>query len=189
MTSRLILIASAATAATRTASFGQDEPLEDRAVALCAALAPWPHAGAEVRVSPAKAARQTAEGLALLPAAVDDDLADVDYGSWAGRAIADVAATDPDALAQWLADPDFTGHGGESRTALGERAQAWLQRSSNHGGRCICVTHGAFIRAVVIQTLSAAPQAFWQLDTAPLTVTELRHDGRRWVVRSVGCAM
>ncbi|MDZ7904798.1 MAG: histidine phosphatase family protein [Cypionkella sp.] len=53
-------------------------------------------------------------------------------------------------------------------------------------GRIVAVTHASVIRAIVLHILQAPAEAFWSLDIAPATMTDLRHDGRRWTVRSLG---
>lgn len=181
MTTRLALISQGATAASRRAAFPADEALEPAALE---GLAAHRLSGA-ARVSPALAARQTAEALGL-SALVDRDLADADAGRWRGRSLAQIAAEHPADLALWLSDPDFAGHGGESRAALCRRAEAWLAARSGGERRQIAVTHAAVIRALVLHVLEAPAGSFWRIDIAPLTVTELGHDGRRWALRSCG---
>lgn len=187
MTTRLVLIAQGATSAARRSAFPADEPLEDKAVAALAGTPPPQWRGGAAFVSPAVAARQTAEALGLT-ATADAALGDLDAGRWAGLTLAEIATTAPEALAQWLADPGFDGHGGESRAALGARATAWLAARTT-GGQVVAVTHAAVIRAMVLAVLDAPAGAFWRLDIAPLTQTELRHDGRRWALRRSGCAI
>lgn len=97
----------------------------------------------------------------------------------------DVAAIDPGAVARWIADADFKDHGGESRTDLSLRVMGWLDRVLAEGQHAVAITHATVVRAVVLGVLSAPPEAFWRIDTAPLTLTELRHDGRAWRVRFV----
>jgi broad specificity phosphatase PhoE len=186
MTLRVCLIAQGATASTRNAAFPADDPLLDATAApavLPRVLRRW--AGAEVRVSPRLAARQTAARFGLTGACVSD-LADLDCGRWAGRAIAEVAAAEPEALRAWMTDPAFKAHGGESRTELSLRVAGWLQSLTERDGGVLAVTHAAVIRSLVLAVLQAPAEAFWRLDIAPLTLTDLRHDGRRWTLRGLG---
>jgi broad specificity phosphatase PhoE len=187
MTLQLGLIAQGATAATQAAAFPGDEPLRDglsEAGVLPPSLRRW--RGAELRLSPRLAARQTAAGLGLGAADPEAGLADLDCGRWSGRALAEVAAAEPAALAAWLADPAFAGHGGESRAALAARAAGWLDALTPHRGRVLAVTHAAVIRSLVLHVLQAPAPAFWCLDLAPFSFTELSHDGRRWALRGLG---
>ena len=183
MATRLTLIGQGATAASRRAAFPSDEALEPGALDGLSAPRLW--RDARVRVSPMRAASQTAQGLGLIGTA-DNVLADADFGEWSGQTISEIATTQPVLLEQWITDPNFSGHGGESRAALRDRAQHFLQTSAATAGQTVAVTHTALIRAVIIEVLEAPDAAYWRLDTAPLTMTDLRHDGRRWALRQMG---
>ena len=50
-------------------------------------------------------------------------------------------------------------------------------------GRAVAVTHAGVIKAAVICALDAPVGAFWQVDVAPLTITELHAHGGRWTLR------
>ncbi|MGK9167283.1 histidine phosphatase family protein [Inquilinus limosus] len=183
MPTRLTLICHGATAATRSGSFPDDEPLEARALAEAVALRPVLRRADRAWTSPALRARQTAAALGL--EAVDEPtLRDCDYGRWARRRLEEVQREEPQGVAAWLADPDAAPHGGESLSALLRRAAAWLDARAGDGGHGIAVTHAAVIRAAVLHALGAPALSFWRLDIAPLSATELSHDGRRWVWRA-----
>ena len=185
MTVLLSLVSHGATAATRQASFPADEPLSDSQVVL---KAPSQWRGRKVLSSPKTACRQTVQHLGL-KAEVDADLCDLDYGRWSGLALTEVAQADPDALRRWTVDPAFRDHAGESRENLARRAAAWLDRIATGADHAVAVTHASVIRALVVHVLAAPPAAFWAIDVAPASVTELRHDGRRWALRSLGCSL
>jgi len=134
--SKLILVRSAATTATRRAAFPDDEPLDAGGTRDASALVHLPNLREAKRVlaSPALRARQTA---ALGPAAtasvtvtitVDEALADANPGDWAGLTLPEVAARHPERLAAWLEDPDAHPPGGESRRELLTRVGACLDR-------------------------------------------------------------
>mgnify|MGYP001098405955 CR=1 FL=1 len=139
-------------------------------------------------VSPMRAARQTAEAISM-NCEESPDLRDLDYGEWAGRAIADIAKEQPGQLEQWLGNPRFDGHGGESIAMLLNRAGSWLDAQAAGRGRTVAVTHAAVVKAMVIHVLSAPAAAFWRVDIGPFSLTEFRHDGRRWALRSCGAAI
>jgi broad specificity phosphatase PhoE len=185
MALRLTLIAHGATAATRLAAFPRDEPLEERALRRAALLgrriAPSDH----VLTSRAQAARQTAAALGLA-AKVDDELRDCDHGRWAGQTLDALAVTEPDAVAAWLSDPDFAGHGGESVAQLIGRTAAWLERqAAGSTRRLIAVTHASVIRAAVVNVLAAPASAFWRIDIAPLGSAEITAADGRWTLRAL----
>jgi broad specificity phosphatase PhoE len=177
---RLALICHASTRATRLAAFPADEPIEPNALDD-ASLPSRLSKAAYCWTSPALRARQTAEALGLL-AVVEPLMSDCDFGRWTGRPILDVERDEPDALAQWLADPAATPHGGESIVALIERAGAWLVRLGGLSGQIVAVTHQSVIRAVIVQALGAPPLAFWRVDVPPLAIIELKHNGQRWTL-------
>ena len=139
-----------------------------------------------VLTSPATAALETAEALGL-SAVAEAPLRDVDHGRWRGRAFADVAREEPEAIAAWLADPGAAPHGGESLAVLLGRLAAWLdgRRVAANGARVLLVTHAAVIRAAVLHAIGAPPAAFWRLDVAPLSRTVLQGDGVRWTLAAL----
>jgi broad specificity phosphatase PhoE len=183
MATRLTMIAQGATAASRRAAFPSDEALEPGALDGLSAPRLW--RDARVRLSPMRAASQTAQGLGLI-GGVDKVLADADFGEWSGQTVSEVATTQPVLLERWITDPDFSCHGGESRAALRVRAQHFLQACAATTGQTVAVTHAAIVRAVIIEVFEAPDAAYWKLDIAPLSMTDMRHDGRRWALRQMG---
>ena len=101
MPTTLTLIAHASTAAARHATFPGDEPLDALGLRDCARLK-LNFSPARVWIAPELRTRQTAEALGL---AGDNapSLRDGDYGTWAGKPLAELA---PDALQLWLSDPE-----------------------------------------------------------------------------------
>lgn len=130
MDTRLLLISHASTAAMRAARFPADDPLDARGLAEAAtarARLSIPD-DVVVFVSPAVCARDTASALGLA-ATVHEALADLDYGRWHGRRLADLAdlaVEAPQDLAAWTHDPDAAAHGGESFSQLVKRIGRWL---------------------------------------------------------------
>lgn len=182
---RLLLVRHAATAATRAAAFPGDEPLEERGRAEAAALGARLPAHAEAICGPALRCRETAAAAGLGPMLVEPALAECDFGAWAGRTLADVHAEDAAAAEAWMSDPAAAPHGGESLLDLLARVGAWLAAQGRREGTAIAVTHAGAIRAALVGALGAPAQAFWRLDVAPSSITELHaHDGRWTVVRA-----
>jgi broad specificity phosphatase PhoE len=178
----LLLVRHASTDAVRAAAFGADEPLDASGRADAVALAARLPRG-EVLVSPALRARETAS-LAGLTAA-DAAPGECDFGAWAGRTLADVAADDEDGVRAWMTDPDAAPHGGESLAALLARIGEWLAAQARLDGTAIAVTHAGVVKAAVVTALDAPPSAFWRIDVSPTSITELHaHDGR-WTVTRV----
>ena len=42
------------------------------------------------------------------------------------------------------------------------------------------------IRAAIVYVIQAELPSFWRIDVVPLSQTDLRTNGRRWVLRSMG---
>ncbi len=184
---RLLLIRHATTAAVRRSAFPVDEPLDDPGRAAAAALSGRLGRG-EALCSPARRARETAAA-AGLDAADDPALGECDFGSWAGRTLAEVHEEDPGGSIAWMTDPDACPHGGESLSALLARVGAWMEGQAARDGRAIAVTHAGFVRAAVVHALAAPPEAFWRIDVAPLGQTELHAQDGRWTVARVNAAV
>jgi broad specificity phosphatase PhoE len=182
----LLLVRHAPTSATRASAFPADEPLDERGRQQAAGLKEMlPHA-AEVVTSPARRCRQTAEA-AGFEARADDAIAECDFGSWAGRSLADVNAGEPDAVRAWMLYPDAAPHGGESLAMFSARIVHWLDAQAEQDGRLTVVTHGEVIKAAVVQALSAPLLAFWRIDASPLAITELHGRSGRWTVARLNC--
>lgn len=181
---RLTLLCHGATSATRRAAFPADEPVEDEALALIPPLPSLLRRADRAVTSPLLRARQTAAALQLDADAVPA-LTDLDHGRWAGRAIADIAVAEPKALADFIRGDTCAPHGGEGLTELRQRVCGWLEARRGTSGHTLAVTHAAVIRTAVLLVLDAPPSAFWRIDIEPLSLTDLRFDGRRWTVRSL----
>jgi probable phosphoglycerate mutase len=83
-----------------------------------------------------------------LPVETDVELREVDVGDWAGRRMAEIEQSDPDAYARWR-DGGKGWKGGESYEEMGARVIAALIRlAAKHPGETLLVvTHGGSIRA------------------------------------------
>lgn len=190
---QLYLVRHGTTPATRAAGFPRTngavaapgcEDLDRSAVEKVRALQPTLPAGALTWTSHARRAASTAAALGL-QAQATGDLAECDFGAWAGRTPAEVALTDPDGLHAWYADPDAAPHGGERFADVRKRAGAVLDRAAAVGQPVVAVAHGGFIKAVLVEALGLDSSAVWRLDIAPASVTELHHSHGSWrVVRT-----
>ena len=155
----------------------------DQAAAAAAALA---ERGAIdlVLTSPLLRARQTADAVAQrtgAPLAVDDDLAETDFGSWEGMSFAEVMARWPAELTAWMADADAVPPGGESFAAVAKRVDAALDRllSAHQGQTVVVVSHVTPIKTAVCRVLLAPRAALFRmhLDVASLTEAAWFADG------------
>lgn len=191
MDTRLLLISHASTAAMRAARCPADDPLDARGLADVDAarnhLAIPDNATA--LTSPAACARETALALGLA-ATVDAALADLNYGEWHGRRLAELAAEAPEALTTWTRDPDASPPGGESFSQLIKRVGAWLDAfggaahaEAGPSRNVVAVTHAPVLRAAIVHALGASPAVFPRIEIAPLSAVELRHSRRGWTWR------
>ena len=176
----LIFLCHASTAATRSASFPDDDPLDADGSGRAARVS-LPDAGRVVR-APGVAAGQTAAALGL-PADVDHALRACDFGRWAGRSLAAVSEEEPVAFAAWMADPQAAPHGGEAMHDVLARVGAWVDGRLAGAGRTVAITDATVVRAALVHVLGAGAGSFRHIDVAPLAQLWLRSDGHRWVLR------
>jgi len=206
MTSRVMLISPAMSAALREARFDDGGSIDPAGLRLAEAAAGSLPAADQVLVSPTVRCRETAAALGLDALAVTEppELSGLDVGRWRGATLAEVSADEPEAVGRWLAAPSSAPHGGESVTGLCERVAKWLEAvadpsfgasgsGSTEGSgagsvRIIAVVEPEIVRAGVVRALGAPESAFWRVDVAPLVVTEFSGRAGRWNVR-VGRAL
>lgn len=180
----MLLIRHAPTAATARGRFPLDEPLQDGLGARADSLRILSRGVKHLFSGPENRATETARELGLDPV-IDGDLADCDFGSWAGKRLADILASDPDGAELWFGDCEARPHGGESISDLARRVGSFMGRVANLEGPTVAITHAAVIRTAVLLALGAPLGAFWQVEVAPTSVTELRHRNGKWVLQSV----
>ena len=181
MTIRLHLLCSASTASVSAVAFAADEPLDPRGRESLAGLSGRLPACDLVLCSPALCARQTADSLALA-ATIEPQLRDCDFGRWAGRALTDVEANEPEAVADWLGNPRAAPHGGESFADLTKRVGGWMDQMLVKSGSILAITHALVIRAAIAHVVGTGPEAFRHLDVGPLTRARLSGGGGRWTL-------
>lgn len=185
---RFMMIRHGLTPAVRSASFGLDEPLEPAAVLRARELGtslPSRCAGVS---GPERACVETGSELGL-SSFVIEELAACDVGIWKGRSLAEVAAEDPEGLAGWMSDPHTCPHGGESLTVFRARVVAALDARAGGEGFLAVVVDGGAVKAAVVHALGARASAFWRVDVAPLSVTEIHVEGGRWTLARVNCQL
>jgi broad specificity phosphatase PhoE len=180
---RLLLIRHASTPAPCGPAFPLDEPLDSAGRQAAAELAGRVGRG-DALCSPLLRARDTAAA-ARLKAEPVAELRECDFGSWAGRTLAEICEQEPDDVRAWMTDPHARPHGGETLAELTARVGSWLDAQTALAGRAIAVTHGGVVKAAVVHALGAPANAVWRVDVAPLAATELHAHGGRWTLRHV----
>ncbi|MGW2476686.1 histidine phosphatase family protein [Streptomyces sp. NPDC001665] len=178
MTVRVMLISPAMNAALREARFAGDSVLDASGVRAARLAAPNVPGADRAAHGPSVRCARTAEALGLR-STEESALRDWELGRWSGARLDEVSAREPEGVAAWLADPSAAAHGGESLLALCARAGSWLDSLSDDG-RVLAVAEPPLVRAAVVHALALPPQAFWRLDVAPLTLTELTGRSGRW---------
>jgi broad specificity phosphatase PhoE len=178
VTIRLHLLCSASS----TRGFPADEGLEAQGLESLSRFSGLPAADRVLR-SPALSAAQTAEGFGLR-AEVETLLRDCDFGRWAGRSLEEVSR-EPEALGQWLRDPDAAPHGGESFADVLKRVGAWMDSLDAQSGTMLAITHPTVLRAAIVMTLGAGAQSMSYIDVAPLTLVRLSGVGGRWKLKAL----
>jgi broad specificity phosphatase PhoE len=183
-TTRISLVAHATTRDLRTATFGGDDRLDDVGLRNAEALAGVLGKVDAAYASPALRARETATALGLA-ATVDERLRETDFGKWAGLKFNQVMVRQPFKLLSWMKDPASAPHGGETIPAVMQRVAAWIAERGKDSGHTVAVTHASVIRAAIVHVIEADLKSFWRIDVVPLSRTDLRTNGRRWVLRSL----
>jgi broad specificity phosphatase PhoE len=184
---RLTLISHAATNALRHAAFPLNEALEEGSIRKISRIS-WNAPRAQrVLSGPERRTQQTAQALGL-SAITTAELRDCDYGAWRGRSFEELQADQPEGIVAWLTDPAAAPHGGESIASLIERVGHWMDDGSVEG-HTVAVTHPAVVRSAIIHALNAPAQSFWRIDIAPLSITDLRFNGRVWTLRLSACPL
>lgn len=169
----LLLVRHAPTPVTRAFRFPLDEELDAHGRRAAGALTGRLRAARAV-TSGARRCRQTAAIAGFADAEVDADLAELDFGSWAGQDPHDLWQREPERLEAWYRDPASDApDGGEPFDAMQQRVVAVLERLVAAGERAVVFTHGGPIKAAVLHALGAPPAAMWRLDVSPCSVTEL----------------
>ncbi|WP_028808098.1 histidine phosphatase family protein [Streptomyces canus] len=181
MTVRLTLLCAAART-ERDVRFG-DAPLDERALHRVRAVTGTLPRAATRCSAPSRRCTETARTLGWEPVTPQPALRDLDMGSWYGRTLDEVAATDPSGLASWLTDPAAAPHGGESVARMCDRVAVWLDALPSDAGRVLAVVEQAAARAAVVHALGAPHQAFWRIDVPPLSTVELTGRAGRWNLR------
>lgn len=179
MAPRIVLIAHAATAATRRGAFPFDEAIE-----RSGDMDPVEIRSVQLLSGPESRCIQTAAALGWTPTVIPG-LADLDAGRWTGRDLGDLFDTEPGALQRWMTDADANPPGGESLTDLVRRVGAVLDGLEWPDGRSILVTTPMVIRAAITHLLRAPNDLLFSIDIEPLSATVLTGHAGRWKLRGL----
>ena len=133
---------------------------------------------AEVRSSPLRRARDTAELLSLGPhPVIDDQWVEVDYGELELQPLGDIPA---EVWTRWMADRDFRPAGGETLAEVDDRVAGACEElfaADGAGARradadVVVVSHVTPIKAAVAWALGTA-ELYWRLHLRTASVTRI----------------
>jgi broad specificity phosphatase PhoE len=134
----------------------------------------------EVVSSPLERAMQTAHCIANpqhLGVSVDEELSEIDFGSWMGKSFSDLHGsalwTRYNQLRSMTVPP-----GGESMMAVQARSWQAIERiimrySEISNAAVAVVTHGDVIRSLLVLLLGMSPDHLHRIEIAPASVTEI----------------
>jgi len=145
------------------------EPLDAAGLRAARAFRVPGSAPFHVLSSPATAARETAAALGMI-AEVAAPLADIGYGRWTGRTLAEVRAGH---LAAWIANPSAGTPGGETVAAVCARVSPWLAEQAGRNAPVLAITHPMIVRVILTIALGLPLESALRIDIAPLSTTTL----------------
>ena len=137
-----------------------------------------------VVASPARRAWQSAEILTGgVPARLDADFREIDFGRWEGRTLEELEASDPIAFRQWREGaPEFEYPGGEPRARFRARVTHGLERLlSAPATGALVVAHKGVVR-VLVEALIGEPLADRAQPALGDVLFATRRPGSHWAL-------
>jgi probable phosphoglycerate mutase len=130
--------------------------------------------------SPVRRTLESAEILGEVlghPLEVEEDFAEMEFGTWDGLTFAEVAEQYKDEMDLWLGSLDHAPGGGESFRAVEKRVLAARDRViSEHAGKTIVVvSHVTPIKTLVAHALDAPLLSVYRMELAPASVSVLTY--------------
>ena len=162
-------------------SGGDDPPLIDlgieqgRSVAAALADSVLP---AAIVSSPMKRAQETAAFIAEatgLDVTIDEGLAECSFGVWDGHTFADVRATWPYELAEWLASTSVAPPGGESFDDCQVRVRQARERIVDRypGQTVVVVAHVSPIKLMITDAVGAPVDSIYRMELPPCSISRV----------------
>ncbi|MDQ6641709.1 MAG: bifunctional RNase H/acid phosphatase [Actinomycetota bacterium] len=126
--------------------------------------------------SPVRRTRESAEILAAIlghEVEIEDDLAEMEFGTWDGLTFTEVHEKYPDEIRAWLGSLDTAAGGGESFRAVERRVLAGRDRllESYAGKTVVAVSHVTPIKTLVADALGAPLDALHRMELSPASVS------------------
>ena len=122
--------------------------------------------------SPLQRTRQTAaivsETLGGITVTCVEELREIDFGRWEGLSFNEMAANDPDLVAEWTANPEnFKFPGGEKIAEFRARVRSVAKRFAAMDDDVLVIAHGGVIRAMLCHYLGLAMGNYVVFDAQP----------------------
>jgi probable phosphoglycerate mutase len=108
-----------------------------------------------------------------VPAKVDADWDEQNFGDWDDRSMSDLATRHPQELLRFRNDPQYSRPGGESHADLEVRVLAAFERARAAGGTIVVASHRKPIIAVLAHMLGIPHERIWRLATEPASLTSV----------------
>ena len=115
-------------------------------------------------------------------------LNDINYGTWQGMAVTEVAQRWPEKLSRWHSAPHtMRPPGGETLQEVQARAVDALQSivHAHRHGIVVLVTHDSVIRILLGHALGLPLSGYWTLSLSPCGISEASFVDNRFTVRSI----
>ncbi len=113
---------------------------------------------------------------------------DIDYGSWQGRTLDEVQATDAAMLDVWLHSPTMAEiPSGESLHCVAARVAAVLRKilSKHPDDQILLVGHDTVNRVLLLHALELPLSRYWHIRQDPCAISVLEHGDGGWTVHSI----
>lgn len=119
-----------------------------------------------------------ATGLAIIPM---DDLREMNYGRWEGRAFLDIRREDEEIYKRWIVDEDCRCPEGESHSDVRLRLERAFEQVNSE--RAVVVAHGTAIRIAAMALLQLPLMGALRLaqDNAAMNIFVRRND--HWILK------
>ncbi|MFM5904112.1 MAG: bifunctional RNase H/acid phosphatase [Microbacteriaceae bacterium] len=133
--------------------------------------------------SPILRTRETAsiiaERLGLSDVAIEDNIAEISFGTWDGKSNDEAKALDPELFEGWRGSWTVSPPDGESLETFDARiAEAQKGLVKKYAGRTVVVVaHVMPIRGLIGKVLGTPPSVYWSLQVAPCSVSVVRYWG------------
>ncbi|MEJ2690263.1 MAG: histidine phosphatase family protein [Deltaproteobacteria bacterium] len=121
--------------------------------------------------SPMQRARRTAiivTDVLGIPTTYFEELREIDFGSWEGLSYTEIAAKNPNLLADWMANPeDFRFPDGEKIADFRVRVKSAARRLADGDDSILVIAHGGVIRAMLCYYLGLSMDNYLLFDVQP----------------------